>query len=650
MARTKISPSDKTPCLFGSHFMQDHAGQIIEDPKVAIIEMLANSYDAGASSVCVQWPTQVGDLLSVTDDGTGLTRSEFDTRWRTLKYERPRNQGRDVCFPPEVSRSRRTAFGHNGKGRFSPFCFADDYRVETWKDGICTEATVTLTEGGETPFVCKVERESKRGGHGTCVSVVAHRGILPAYFIRELIGFKFAVDPGFSVMVNGEPVKLFDLGKINSRKVPVNGIGDVLLHRIDPVAQERTKQLKGIAWWVNQRMVGEPSWEGLDAEGKYLDGRTSEAKRFSFVVEADMLQGDDMQPDWSGFRHNDRVEQVRAAVHKAVIEDLKELFADDRKEVKKQAIQQNRYVIRNLPLVSQRQIGAFLDEVQDRCPSLKPADLTRTVEIWGRLEQSRGGYDLLRQLSACSPADLDTWNSLMQRWTATNAETILSELGRRITLIRQLQQLVHRNCDEVHDLQPLFEQGLWIFGPEYESIEFTSNRGMNHVVTEFFGRKGITASRHRPDFIALPDSSIGLYSSDHFKEGEVIGVDKVLIVELKKGNLEIGSEQLYQADGYAKELRKTGCAQEYTRIEGFVLGGSVENGLQELSAGGQTTIRPMTFDIVLKRAHARVFNLTKKLQETQPTVAPDKDIEEVLSEQTFEDLFDAQANETETGQ
>jgi hypothetical protein len=650
MARSKLLPSDENPCLFGSHFMQDHAGQIIEDPKVAIIEMLANAYDAGASSVCVQWPTQVGDLLSVTDDGTGLTRSEFDTRWRTLKYERVRNQGRDVCFPPDGPKVKRTAFGHNGKGRFSPFCFAPNYRVETWKDGHCTEATITLTEGGETPFICKVERESKRGGHGTCVSVVANRGILPAYFIRELIGFKFAVDPGFSVMVNDEPVQLFSLAQINSRRIPVNGLGDVLLHRIDPSTQERTMHLKGIAWWVNQRMVGEPSWDGLDAEGKYLDGRTSEAKRFSFVVEADILQGEDTQPDWSGFKHNERVEQVRAAVHKAVIEDLKGLFADDRKEIKKQAIQQNRYVIRDLSLVSQRQIWAFLDEVQERCPSLKPADLTRTVEIWGRLEQSRSGYDLLRQLSACSPQDLDTWNTLMQKWTATHAETILSELGRRITLIGQLQQLVRRNCDEVHDLQPLFEQGLWIFGPEYEAIEFSSNRGMNHVVTEFFGRKGVTTSRNRPDFVALPDSSIGLYSSSRYVEGEIAGVDKILIVELKKGNLEIGSEQLYQADGYAKELRKTGCAQAYTRIEGFVLGGSVESGLQELSAGGQTTIRPMTFDVVLKRAHARVFNLTKKIQETQPAAVPDKEIEDVLNERTLEDLFDAQADGAISGQ
>jgi hypothetical protein len=36
-------------------------------------------------------------------------------------------------------------------------------------------------------------------------------------------------------------------------------------------------------------MVGEPSWDGLDGEGQYLDGRTAEAKRYSFVIEANIL-------------------------------------------------------------------------------------------------------------------------------------------------------------------------------------------------------------------------------------------------------------------------------------------------------------------------------------------------------------------------
>lgn len=38
----------------------------------------------------------------------------------------------------------------------------------------------------------------------------------------------------------------------------------------------------------------------------------------------------------------------------------------------------------------------------------------------------------------------------------------------------------------VQELQPLFKRGLWIFGPEFETIEFTSNVGMTKVVQNCF--------------------------------------------------------------------------------------------------------------------------------------------------------------------
>ncbi len=79
----------------------------------------------------------------------------------------------------------------------------------------------------------------------------------------------------------------------------------------------------------------------------------------------------------------------------------------------------------------------------------------------------------------------------MEQWTASNAAVVLNELERRIKLIKELQELIRdKNTDEVHDLQPLFERGLWMFGPEYESVEFTSNRGMAFIVQKFFGQPG----------------------------------------------------------------------------------------------------------------------------------------------------------------
>ena len=625
-------PAKEAQFLFGSDFLHDHVGQIIDEPTVAILELVANSYDAGADRVEIVWPNLPGDTLSITDNGTGMTRKEFETRWRTLKYDRIAQQGTDVVFPSGVPTKKRTAFGHNGKGRFSPLCFGDEYQIETWKDGQCTTALVQVTTGGIFPFRCDVQGEKRKSGHGTCISVVARQNILASPSVCELIGFKFAVDPSFVVTVNNQTVKLLSLVRLSTEQVQVEGYGSVTVYRLDPLRQERTTRLKGIAWWVNRRMVGEPSWEGLDGPGQYLDGRSVEAKRFSFVVEADILKSE-TNAEWTGFSDSDRTTAVRKTVHSFITNELRGLMADNRKSLKKEAIQQNRDLIEQLPPASRRQVGRFIDEVQEKCPGISPKELFQTIEILGKLEQSRSGYDLLRQLVVCSPNDLDTWNSLMLRWSATNAEIVLGELERRLTVLKDLQELIRdKGADELHELQPLFQRGLWMFGAEYEAVEFTSNRSMNTVVRELFKKKGIDASRSRPDFIVVPDSSIGFYAADEFgADGEVSGTRKILIVELKRGGFCVTQSEADQAREYAKELRAKGCAGATTKIEAYVLGASVEGGLDEMTQG-QVTVKPCPYDMILNRAHARTFNLQRRIEESKPEIMQDEEIAEVLEE------------------
>jgi HSP90 family molecular chaperone len=127
-------------------FLLDHAGQIIGDPTTAVLELIANAYDAGATQVALQWPTERGEQFSVTDNGTGMTKEEFVERWKTLCYDRARRQGMAVVFPADVKGKKRTAFGRSGKGRFAPFCFSDSYQVVTMKDGKSIEVTVALSK------------------------------------------------------------------------------------------------------------------------------------------------------------------------------------------------------------------------------------------------------------------------------------------------------------------------------------------------------------------------------------------------------------------------------------------------------------------------------------------------------------------------
>ena len=211
---------------------------------------------------------------------------------------------------------------------------------------------------------------------------------------------------------------------------------------------------------------------------------------------ADFLTpGQDVKADWSDFHANQRTNAVRDAVHRYVIKEIQAQLATTRKERKKNAIENSRELMGELPTISKKAIGQFIDEVQEKCPTMSDRDLSRTVQVLAKLEQSRAGYDLLAQLAACSPDDLDTWNSLMQQWTASNAEIVLNELDRRLKLIERMEKLVENPlADELHDLQPLFERGLWIFGPEYESVDFRSNRGLAEVIGKI-PRRRMTTSR-----------------------------------------------------------------------------------------------------------------------------------------------------------
>ena len=103
MARGKSTTHSNDQFAFGAGFLRDHVGQIMDNPEIAILELIANSYDAGASRVDVTWPVLPGDRLAVTDDGTGMTAEELESRWRTIKYDRLQTQGPYVEFPVGMS-------------------------------------------------------------------------------------------------------------------------------------------------------------------------------------------------------------------------------------------------------------------------------------------------------------------------------------------------------------------------------------------------------------------------------------------------------------------------------------------------------------------------------------------------------------------
>lgn len=605
--------------LFGKRFLDKYAGHIIDDPETAIVELVANAWDAHATVVKITWPSSK-TKFKIVDNGSGMTEDEFVHRWRTLDYERTKEQGKKTSPPPSLEDAKpRQAYGRNGRGRHAAFYFGNPYTVVTSKNGTKSSFQVIRSQDENHPFqVIKIKQIEDHGSHGTTIIGGTSVADIPAAHARQIIGSRFLTDPDFQVLINGIAVTFEDLSDdaIQKSHVDVGELGRAEVWMIDALKSDRSTHQHGIAWWVNNRLVGECRWRGKDLMS-IIDGRTTEAKRFTFIIFADFLE-ESVKDDWSDFDPKNEAwkfarasvsDHIRTLVSKAVSERRAAAKTTVRSQLSKEADR--------LTPSSREVWDSFVSDVIDNCPSISVEDVTKVASILANLEASSSKYDLLHKLHDLQSSDLDSLSELLADWSVRTLKEALDEIKVRLGFISEMHLKLHdKTSDEVQDLQPLFDQSLWAFGPEFETIEFTSNRGMTTVLRKLL-KVPSSGSLQRPDFVVLPDSSIGTYARPSFDaSGEVDGFSQVVIVELKRPGISIAADQMNQALRYGRELVSSGAVGAETKINCFVLGSTADPIEAQTTSQGQITVKAMTFDAFIRRAEMRMLNLYKTLQDS----------------------------------
>jgi hypothetical protein len=242
----------------------------MSDPKVSIIELIANSWDAGATEVDIQWPENHGDKFHIKDNGHGMTEAQFHKRYRTLAYDRLKEQGNTAEVPPDHKNmiAMRPTFGRNGKGRLGGFAFGESYVVTTARDGQEVSYKVSKDLSHTLAFQ-KMGNTATVGYHGTTVAVdVAVMPHLSAEAAQKEIGMRFLTDPNFIVRLNGVQITFGDIPEdhFQENHIVIEGIGTVKVLMIDVQSTDKSTQQHGIAWHVKRRLVGECTWKGSGSE------------------------------------------------------------------------------------------------------------------------------------------------------------------------------------------------------------------------------------------------------------------------------------------------------------------------------------------------------------------------------------------------
>lgn len=611
---------------------------ITSSPDIALTELVANSWDAGAMNVEIQIPLETDEsLIYIKDDGTGMTKEEFEERWMTLNYNRERHQGKEVVFPEDITiPKKRTAYGRNGVGRHGMLCFSDKYTVETWRDGKCIYYEISVASG-EEPYKVLAEKCFDKEGHGTMISAKITRNRPDVDRIREILSARFIFDPQFSLKVNGIELDLTSSDEIVGKESIITEDGvklNILI--IDSTKGANNSQKHGVAFWVSGRLVGSPSWSYHGWQ--FLDARYKVAKRYTIIVQTDDLV-EYVYPDWTSFYDNVKMDNVYKEVDKVIKKFINEVMEGQILDIKKEVINDKRDNLEQLSLCEKREVSFFMDVFTKENPMLASEFLSKSVDALLQIQKSNKGLELLNTLSKMQPEELDNLADLLKSWDINDVISVIDEIDYRIGAVEAIARVYEdKNTDELHVLHPMVLQSKWLFGAEFDSPMFTSNKTLATIIKRLFKESdyevnAITNLRKRPDIVCLKKYTLRAVCTERIdsEAGEIMKPDQILIIELKRGGYEINNTEVMQVEDYMHQIRKSQELHKQASIHAFVVGAKIG----DISAHKETDdgiVDVVTYGHLVQTASTKLFGLRNKLEEHYNDIGDASLVEKVLSE------------------
>lgn len=620
---------------FEEDFLYRNNRNITTRYDIALTELIANAWDAGATRVNINIPNNYHEPLTIEDNGTGMTFNELSHRWLTLGYNRIKHQGIDVIFPDDIKDKKRIAYGHNGIGRHSMFCFNNTYKIETWKDNQYTKCDVIMSNGDSAFKLINVENDNKEG-HGTKLSVFVKQNLPDIESSKHILSARYLYDPEFEICINGEIVQLDNhKGLINKENLKVDNI-NLEIYMIDSSVSGSKSTYHGIAFWVGNRLVGNPTWE---LGNKMIrDGRTRLAKTHTIIVKSDELI-DEVRPDWTGFYESELIEKVYDKIAEYINNVIRKILSSKIEETKSEVVRSKINEIENLSPYSQYEIANFVDNLVESQPEISQDNLSNAVTALISIEKSKSGKSLLDKLSKFSPDDIDSLNKLLENWDVNDILKTMDEIDHRILIIEAIERLCDRkDTDELHTLHPLITQARWLFGPEYDSEMYISNRTLRKIVKEILKGRGyneLNEGNRRPDLIFFDQSTIIPSSFNDWNNSKNLQETKrILIIELKKGGYSIKEKEMMQAFSYVNALKYSGSFPADVKITAYVVGNTIEPKMSDTieSDKDNISIYATTYRNLVSTAHKRMFSLRDYLKEKYDNMETDNIVNKVLKE------------------
>jgi hypothetical protein len=567
--------------------MLEHlGGQMYKRRHLAIAELVANSWDAGATTVDVEVLDPEGaydpasSTIVITDSGCGMTEDQVETQYLVVGRNRRAEEGTAVV------RGRRV-MGRKGIGKLAGFGIARTMTLVTWRDGQMTETSLNVDEvkkpvreGGPVtiPGMVGPKDPALPGRSGTRVILqdLKHKTPLDLEALRRSLARRYSrtARGAMTIRVNSDEIEEPEIEW--AERFPEEGYTTVTLRDGNEIKYRygfskpvlSDNELQGFTVFVNNKTAQAPPFFFLierTASGqhgtRYLSGEVhADFLDEGLDDESDIVSTDRQEIDWEHEKAAALLEWGDKTTRKALRD-----WADRHGEHLENwilAVPEFKQRIDRLDPVSQKQLSRFLQDLGKGNPN--PERAKDMADALIKAFEYRQFHDVVGEIRAVAD-DPEGFQTLLQHlidWKVLESRTMLEIIRGRIEIVEKFHTMIVEDAaetagrvgdDNMHDL---LAQYPWLLNPEWQMLDeekAVSTRLRQMVAQD--ERIPEETARLRYDFLALSDER------------------RLVVVEIKRSGHPVRLEELQRLDRLVEALAKAEDREIHTML---VYGGNLD--------------------------------------------------------------------------
>ena len=578
----------------------EHLGiQMYQSAVNAIAELVANAWDADATTVDIELPASLGPnaVIVVRDDGLGMTLADCQKLYLQVGRNRRGNN------PDERTENDRPVLGRKGIGKFAGFGIAKRITVETRskKSGERTVFELNLEELLTDEYIAtngkliKVLEHEPGGdnlahGHGTTVTLselTLKRNPSRDQFARSMARrfLLHQAQGGFTVRVNGEPLpESMDIANAEfvfprdyeydemSPNLTIDGDGwgtetlpDGHTIRWRFIFYNKTideEELRGIAVYAKTKLVQRPFLfnitEGLTGQHgvEYLAGQVQ--ADYIDLLPRDLVATERQRVDWEAEETQSLIEwgqrrlrevlriwaKRRAAKRTSQLEAKVSGFSDRLERLGKLEAKTIRRALTKLAQIQTLDDEQFQD--------LGHALLTAFEE--GRLKE------LVSELADAEELNEAKLVEILAEADVLAALNIAEAIKAKLVVVDGLKKRIERRELELA-VRDYIAKHPWLISPEWET--FRVETSVRRLVEEAAKTAELTAEKYKGRVDLVLSSGVHL-----------------LILEFVRPGLAVDWDHLNRFDRYVRTIRskvKANTAGPFRHVSGYLVADRLED-------------------------------------------------------------------------